>query len=343
SLNANPTSISSGGSSMLSWSSTNATSCSASGGWSGSEPTSGSASTGTLTGTQTYTLSCTGPGGSASQSVTVTVSSVVAGGTSCSATSGGLTLRASALRSSGVSPFLVFFDATGTSDSAVSGSAFQHVSYSWNFGDTGASGSGGSWSNGANAGHDSKNVATGAVAAHLYLTNGGDTSYPVTVTAYDGTNTAHCNLGVTAYAPSGANGFAGAATTCVAATGTPVAGSGGCPAGARVMQQSNLGTALSGSFGSGRQVLFRCGDTFTGSYGISASVSKASIGAYGSCVGSSTGRPVFKHSGGVTLSFNDDSSTTVPTDIRVADIDFEDGTESTTVISNYVIGGGRLG
>jgi hypothetical protein len=90
-------------------------------------------------------------------------------------------------------------------------------------------------------------------------------------------------------------------------------------------------------------VLFRCGDTFTGSYGISASVNKASIGAYGSCVGSSSGRPIFKNSGGVTLSFNDDSSTTVPTDIRVADIDFEDGTQSITAISNYVIGGGRLG
>jgi hypothetical protein len=195
-----------------------------------------------------------------------------------------------------VSPFLVFFDATGTSDSTINGSAFQHVSYSWNFGDTGISGSGGSWSNGANAGHDSKNVATGAIAAHLYINNGGDTSYPVTVTAYDGTNTASCNLGVTAYSPSGGNGFPGAATTCVAASGMPVAGSGGCPAGAAVMQQSNMGTALSGALGSGKRVLFRCGDTFTGSYGISATVNKASIGAYGTCVNSSSGRPIFQHS-----------------------------------------------
>jgi len=269
-------------------------------------------------------------------------SGAVHASTSCSATSGGLTLRASALRSAGVAPFLVFFDATGTTDSAWGSMPFQHVSYTWNFGDTGASGTG-TWNSGSNAGNNRKNVATGAVAAHLYLTSAGDTSYPVTVTAYDGTNTAHCSLGVTAYTPGGANGFPGSATTCVAATGKPVAGSGGCPAGARVMQQSDLGTALSAAFGSAKRVLFRCGDRFTGRYGISANVTKASISAYGSCVGSSTGRPIFKNSGGVTLSFNDNSSATVPTDIRVANIDFEDGTESTTAISNYVQSGGRLG
>ena len=32
--------------------------------------------------------------------------------------------------------------------------------------------------------------ATGAVAAHLYITHGADTTYSVTVTADDGTNTA---------------------------------------------------------------------------------------------------------------------------------------------------------
>jgi hypothetical protein len=45
----------------------------------------------------------------------------------------------------------------------------------------------------------------------------------------------------------------------------------------------------------------------------------------------------------VTLSFNDNSSATVPTDIRVADIDFEDGTDSITAIGNYVQSGGRIG
>lgn len=76
-LSVSPTSVTSGGTAALTWTSTGATGCTASGGWSGAEPTSGSAvSTGTLTATTTFTLVCSGAGGStAPQSVTVTVSS----------------------------------------------------------------------------------------------------------------------------------------------------------------------------------------------------------------------------------------------------------------------------
>jgi hypothetical protein len=73
SLTANPTSVPSGSSSTLSWTSTNATSCVASGAWSGNKATSGSQSTGALGSTSTYSLNCTGTGGSTSRSVTVTV------------------------------------------------------------------------------------------------------------------------------------------------------------------------------------------------------------------------------------------------------------------------------
>lgn len=62
-------------SATLSWTSTNATSCSASGNWSGSKATSGSENTGNLISSKTYTITCTGPGGSATDSVTVYVSS----------------------------------------------------------------------------------------------------------------------------------------------------------------------------------------------------------------------------------------------------------------------------
>ncbi len=57
----------------LTWSSQNATSCTAGGnsGWTGSESTSGTLSL-AIAATVTLTLSCTGPGGSAAQSVTVT-------------------------------------------------------------------------------------------------------------------------------------------------------------------------------------------------------------------------------------------------------------------------------
>lgn len=74
-LSASPTLATAGQSSTLTWSSTNATSCTASGTWSGAEPTSGSVSTGALNQTSTYSLTCTGAGGSATASTTITVSS----------------------------------------------------------------------------------------------------------------------------------------------------------------------------------------------------------------------------------------------------------------------------
>ncbi len=72
-LTVNPASVQSGGTTQLSWTSTNATSCTASGGWSGSRATSGAATSSALTTTTTFTLTCTGPGGTGSDSKTVTV------------------------------------------------------------------------------------------------------------------------------------------------------------------------------------------------------------------------------------------------------------------------------
>ena len=60
----------------LSWTTTNATSCTASNGWSGSKVTSGSESTGRLNTSKTYTITCTGVGGSATDSVTVSVGKI---------------------------------------------------------------------------------------------------------------------------------------------------------------------------------------------------------------------------------------------------------------------------
>ncbi len=74
SITASPSVITLGSTTTLTWSSTNATSCTASGAWSGTQPTSGSVTeTPTATGTATYTLVCTGAGGSANASATVTV------------------------------------------------------------------------------------------------------------------------------------------------------------------------------------------------------------------------------------------------------------------------------
>ncbi len=76
-----PAQIQLGGSATLTWSSTNATKCSASGAWNGNKATSSSAARHPTTvkpwlrGSYTYSFSCTGRGGTVKQSVTLQVTS----------------------------------------------------------------------------------------------------------------------------------------------------------------------------------------------------------------------------------------------------------------------------
>jgi hypothetical protein len=80
-ISVDPGTVTSGGSVAVTWSSTNATSCNASGGWSGSRATSGTETgVGPFTSNATLTLTCTGPGGSGSSSASVTVSAPSGGG-----------------------------------------------------------------------------------------------------------------------------------------------------------------------------------------------------------------------------------------------------------------------
>src|ERR1043166_4558506 len=61
-----PTSVKAGEPANLTWSASNATSCTGSGTWNGNQPTSGAITVPTTTpGANAYTLMCTGPGGSA--------------------------------------------------------------------------------------------------------------------------------------------------------------------------------------------------------------------------------------------------------------------------------------
>lgn len=79
-LTANPASVPNGATTMLTWNSTNATACTASGAWSGSKATSGSQASGALTSSSTFALTCNGAGGNANQSVTVTIAPPASGG-----------------------------------------------------------------------------------------------------------------------------------------------------------------------------------------------------------------------------------------------------------------------
>ena len=88
SLNATPGSVSKGSASTLSWSATNATSCAASGDWSGSKAMSGTWSTGALSTNTSYTLTCNGASGTspATKSATVAVSTTSGSGASFNGT-----------------------------------------------------------------------------------------------------------------------------------------------------------------------------------------------------------------------------------------------------------------
>jgi hypothetical protein len=57
--------------------------------------------------------------------------------------------------------------------------------------------------------------------------------------------------------------FAGAKTICIASSTLPVAGSGGCPSGAQVVQQSSWDTVINTYATSSVRILLNKGDTFT--------------------------------------------------------------------------------
>jgi hypothetical protein len=76
-MTASPTNVAAGGTSVLSWTSTDIAGCSASGGWTGTKGPSGSETVGPIQSSTSYQLTCLGAGGNAGAIVQVTV-----GGTS---------------------------------------------------------------------------------------------------------------------------------------------------------------------------------------------------------------------------------------------------------------------
>jgi Cellulase (glycosyl hydrolase family 5) len=95
-ISADPYSVFSGHSAILTWASADATSCTASGGWSGTRAIDGhGVSTGALTKTTTFTITCTGPGGTATANQVVSI----AGETASDAPSVSLTATPTSLKS----------------------------------------------------------------------------------------------------------------------------------------------------------------------------------------------------------------------------------------------------
>ena len=187
---ASSSSITEGSTTTLTWSTTDATSCTASNGWSGARATADSLVV-SPTNTTTYTLTCVGDGGSDVASVVVTVTAapdpvelspeveveyVDASGvrTLTSVVDGVTTI-------SGVAPFLVKFDASGTraptafaAQSTITDPeayAFLMVGYRINYGEN----RGGTWAYPAGAGFSRDEDTGSPIFSYVYTTAGSHT------------------------------------------------------------------------------------------------------------------------------------------------------------------------
>ena len=147
-----------------------------------------------------------------------------------------------------------------------------HLWFEWDYDDP----TSGNWTR-SNSGVHSRNSSEGPIGAHVYDNAG--TYFPtLTVTDPQGN--------VDTWTPAGGiiveSEATYSGTRCITASSQPVAGSGGCPAGASVAQSSDYDAALSSALGAGvRRILFRRGDTFAASGGVSLPSGPGLVGAYG--------------------------------------------------------------
>jgi hypothetical protein len=174
-------------------------------------------------------------------------------------------------RVSGVAPLYVFFDATATTAQATS-RPFHELEYRWDFGDTAS----GSWTSNPDLPNLSRNAETGPVAAHVFEAPG---TYTVNLTVLDGAGAATNSVQITVSDPD----TVFAANTLCVGNALPVAGSGGCPAGATVLASSDFDAAINNNIASRKRILFRRGDTFTSSTSADITLNGPGlIGAFGS-------------------------------------------------------------
>jgi len=214
-------------------------------------------------------------------------------------------------RTSGVAPLAVFFDASGTTTNPVTPNPFHDLEYSWDFGDVAG---GATWGCGSQT-SASKNAAKGPEAAHVFESPG---TYTVTLAITDGdsTHTSVSKYTIAVTAPDTV--FSGSNTICFAASSTPQAGVDGCPAGAEVHMQAAFDTAVNSYAATGKRLLFKHDDVFTGTTGASIGVAGPGIvGMYG------TGAKPIIHTSGAyaTLSFGTNSGTMQ--DWRVMDLEID--------------------
>lgn len=190
----------------------------------------------------------------------------------------------SASRISGVAPLAVHFSAVGTTDTGDT-SPFHNLNYTFNFGEklnnpayAEVWGTSSVWADKADpfSQRFSKDQFIGGpIAGHVYESPG---TFTARVTATDSTGKSGTKT-VTITVSDPTTVYAGGLTTCVRseATGT----FDGCPMGAAQQTQASFNTALTNFGGTGKRVLFRRGDTFSGGFTTFAA-GPATVGAFGS-------------------------------------------------------------
>jgi hypothetical protein len=151
----------------------------------------------------------------------------------------------------------VTFDAIGTTATDTTSLPFHEIRYSWNFGEKiNNSNYDARWAYGTRPGANSKDVALGPVAAHVFETPG---TYTVTLTGYDGASTSTRTTTVTVNDP---NTVFSNNTIYISQSGVPVPGQNGVPPGANVQQVTNWAqiATLAATY---KRILLKRGDTWT--------------------------------------------------------------------------------
>jgi len=189
-----------------------------------------------------------------------------------------ITPNIAASRTSGTAPLAVYFDASATTAATLTSLPFHELLYIWDFGDT----TGTYWAYGAKAGAADKNIAYGPQAAHVFETSGTKT-VTLTVIHYSSggvlsTNTTTQNITVTAESTT----YPAANTYYIDSAALPVAGSGGVPSGANVIQTGDMATATAARTTANRMFFLKRGGTYNFASSYTVQKQGIRIRAYGS-------------------------------------------------------------
>ena len=146
-----------------------------------------------------------------------------------------------------------------------------------------------------------------------------DTAYVATVTAHNGSNTASCQLGVTAYDPAGRTALPAPRRLACQPPGPRPPAAAAAPRARRCQYIELQSTAWFAHFAQ-RQARFSSSAAIPSTGGnATLNATTWSVGAYGSCQGNQSDRPIFKNTGASIYI----ATSTATGDGRVADIDFE--------------------